>query len=133
MKLYKIFRVKTIKLHCIRNTGLQQCFTTKVTRMKLRNCLEVFFVSTYTWSWKKKTRWNLGTWLTCCIRNCPPFSRWQHIIVNCVTHFCEIPSFAWRCGNSHTNNRFSYTQGSITAFPILFSAKVLFVISWRQF
>ena len=46
----------------------------------------------------KKKRWNHGTWLTCCVHNCPPLSRRQHIIVNYITDFCKIPSFAWRCG-----------------------------------
>ena len=90
--------------------------------------------------WKKLTgvsyiikSWNHGTWLTCCVRNCPPLLRKQNIIVNYVTDFCEIPSFAWSCANSRTNNRLRYTLGSVTTFTILLLANVLFVISWRQF
>ena len=138
--------MKTIK-HCVRNTGLQQWFTTKVTRMKIfweNNRLVIFFLLhnvnkctqklpvsllyLNTYMNLKKNRWNHGTWLTCCVRNCPPLSRRQHIIVNYVTHFCEIPSFAWCCGNSRTNNRLRYTLGSVTAFTILLLANV---ISWQ--
>jgi hypothetical protein len=107
--------------HCVRNTGLQQWFVTKVNKMKIfweNNILVIIFLihnvnkcteklpvsllsSTYTWS-LKKPRWNHCIWLTCCVRNCPPLSRLQHIIVNYVTHFCEIPSFAWRQGCNDT-------------------------------
>jgi hypothetical protein len=34
----------------------------------------------------KKKHWYHGTWLTCCVRNCPPLSRRQHIIEKYVTH-----------------------------------------------
>ena len=154
VKFHKILRVKTIK-HCICNTGLhvQQWFVTKVTRMKnfwennktsdyffftsnVNKCTEKLPVNHLylnIYMKLKKTCWNHGTWLTCCVRNCPPLSRRQHIIVNYVTHFCEIPSFAWRCGNSRTNNRLRYTLGSVTAVTILLLTNILFVTSWRQF